>query len=109
MQALAIAVVGVRTFALGRALLRYVERLATHDVALRLLVGLRAQVFAALRTLCPAALGDYRRGDLLRRFVGDVDGLQDGLVRAFVPLSGAIVTVGRQRRCSPACSLPPPE
>jgi ATP-binding cassette, subfamily C, bacterial CydCD len=91
-QALAIAVVGVRTFALGRSLLRYVERLAAHDAALRLLVGLRTQVFAALRILGPSALGGFRRGDLLRRFVGDVDGLQDGLVRAFVPLSGAIVT-----------------
>jgi ATP-binding cassette, subfamily C, bacterial CydCD len=91
-QALAIAVVGVRTFALGRSLLRYLERLAAHDAALRLLVGLRAQVFAALRILGPSALGGFRRGDLLRRFVGDVDGLQDGLVRAFVPLSGAIVT-----------------
>ncbi len=91
-QALAIAVVGVRTFALGRALLRYVERLTAHDVALRLLVGLRAQVFAALRPLGPSALGGYRRGDLLRRFVGDVDGLQDGLVRTVLPVVGAAAT-----------------
>ncbi|MDQ2846838.1 MAG: thiol reductant ABC exporter subunit CydD [Actinomycetota bacterium] len=91
-QALAIAVVGVRTFALGRALLRYLERLVAHDVALRLLVGLRTKVFAALRPLGPSALGGFRRGDLLRRFVGDVDGLQDGLVRAFLPLSGAVTT-----------------
>lgn len=91
-QALALAVVGVRTFAIGRALLRYAERLQAHDVALRLLVALRAKVFGALIPLGPAALGGYRRGDLLRRFVGDVDGLQDGLVRAFVPLSRATVT-----------------
>ncbi len=91
-QALAIAVVGVRTFAIGRALLRYFERLTAHDVALRLLVGLRAKVFAALAPLGPSMLGGYRRGELLRRFVGDVDGLQDGLVRAFVPLTGALVT-----------------
>ena len=74
MQALAIAVVGVRTFALGRALLRYLERLAAHDAALRMLAGLRTQVFAALRSSAPPRCGGYRRGDLLRRFVGDVDG-----------------------------------
>ena len=91
-QVLAIAVVGVRMFAIARALLRYSERLTTHDGALRLLAGLRVRVFAALRPLAPATLGGYGRGDLLRRFVGDVDGVQDGLVRAFVPLCGAIAT-----------------
>ena len=47
-QALAIAVVGVRTFAIGRALLRYAERMRTHDVALRLMSDLRARVFDSL-------------------------------------------------------------
>ncbi len=88
-QALAIAVVGVRTFAIGRAVLRYCERLVTHDAALLMLTGLRVRVFAALRPLSPAVLGGYGRGDLLRRFVGDVDGAQEGLVRAVVPTAGA--------------------
>ncbi|MCW2496910.1 thiol reductant ABC exporter subunit CydC, partial [Jatrophihabitans sp.] len=91
-QALAIAVVGVRTFAIARALLRYGERLSSHDAALDLLTGLRVRVFAALRPLGPAALGGYRRGDLLRRFVGDVDGVQEGLVRTVIPVAGAAVT-----------------
>ena len=91
-QALAIAVVGVRFFAISRALLRYAERLASHDAALRLLTGLRVRVFAALRPLGPSALGGFGRGDLLRRFVGDVDGVQDGLVRTVVPLIGAVAT-----------------
>ncbi len=89
-QALAIAVVGVRTFAISRALLRYFERLATHDGALRMLAALRVRVFAGLRPLPPGVLGSYGRGDLLRRFVGDVDGAQEGLVRAIVPASGAL-------------------
>jgi ATP-binding cassette subfamily C protein CydCD len=98
-QALAIAVVGVRTFAIARSLLRYLERLSGHDVALLMLVGLRGRVFAALAPLGPAVLGGYRRGDLLRRFVGDVDGLQDGVVRTLVPAAGAIAT------CVAACLL----
>ncbi|HZC72598.1 MAG TPA: thiol reductant ABC exporter subunit CydD, partial [Jatrophihabitans sp.] len=89
-QALAVAVVGVRTFAIGRALLRYAERLVTHDGALRMLATLRVRVFAALRPLPPEVIGSYGRGDLLRRFVGDVDGAQEGLVRALVPVSGAV-------------------
>ena len=52
-QALSVAVVGVRTFAISRALLRYFERLATHDGALRMLAALRVRVFAALRPLPP--------------------------------------------------------
>jgi len=82
--------VGVRTFAISRALLRYFERLATHDGALRMLAALRVRVFAALRPLPPGVLGAYGRGDLLRRFVGDVDGAQEGLVRAVVPAAGAL-------------------
>ena len=92
-QALSIAVVGVRAFAIARALLRYFERLVAHDAALRVLTGLRVRVFAALRPLVPGTAFDGPgRGDLLRRFVGDVDGIQDGLVRAFIPLTGALVT-----------------
>ncbi len=91
-QALAIAVVGVRTFALAKAVLRYAERLVAHDGALRLLADVRARVFAALEPLAPAGLADLRRGDLLRRFVCDVDGAQEGLVRAVVPMAGAAIT-----------------
>lgn len=90
-QALEVAVVGVRAFALAKALLRYVERLVSHDRALRLLTEVRARVFAALEPLVPSATGDLRRGDLLRRFVSDVDGVQEGLVRAVIPLLGASV------------------
>lgn len=91
-QALGVAVVGVRTFAIAKALLRYAERLAAHDGALRLLAGLRVRVFSALEPLTPAGLGSYRRGDLLRRFTSDVDGAQEALVRAAVPLAGAATT-----------------
>jgi ATP-binding cassette subfamily C protein CydCD len=91
-QVLAVAVVGVRAFALSRALLRYGERLASHDTALRLLSDMRARVFAALEPLMPAGAAQLRQGDLLRRFVTDVDGVQEGLVRAAVPLAGAGLT-----------------
>jgi thiol reductant ABC exporter CydC subunit len=83
--ALSVAVVGVRAFAVGRAVLRYVERLVTHDATLRVLVDLRVSVFQRLERLAPAGLPAFRRGDLLARLVGDVESVQDVFLRALVP------------------------
>lgn len=93
--ALGVAIVGVRFFGISRALLRYAERLVSHDLAFRTLTDLRARFFARLVPLAPAGLADLRRGDLLARFVGDVDRLQDLYLRAVGPplvalLAGAI-------------------
>ncbi len=97
-SALAVAIVGVQFFALGRGLLRYCERLAGHDAALRVLAGLRVRVFARLERLAPAGLPAFRRGDLLARLVGDVDAIQDLLLRVVPPfllalLVGAVTAV----------------
>src|SRR4051812_49900548 len=54
---LMVAIVGVRTFALGRAGLRYGERLASHDVALRVLATLRVRLWQGLGPVRPAANG----------------------------------------------------
>ncbi|MGY1694692.1 thiol reductant ABC exporter subunit CydD [Geodermatophilus sp. SYSU D00814] len=92
---LVVAIVGVRTFALAKAGLRYGERLASHDAALRILATLRVRLWRALVRLGPAATGRLRSGDLLARLVGDVDAQQDLVVRAFVPAaSAAIAGVG---------------
>ena len=91
-QALAVATVAVRTCALGRALLRYAERLAAHDVALRLLARTRVRVVAALVPLVPHGLELWRRGDVLRRFTSDVDAVQDAVVRGLLPVASAATT-----------------
>jgi thiol reductant ABC exporter CydC subunit len=88
--ALTVAIVGVRAFAIARALLRYGERLASHDAALRLLGRVRANFYRRLAPLVPGDLSDRGRigprgGDLLSRFVGDVDALQDLYLRALAP------------------------
>ena len=93
-SALALAIVGVQLFALGRGLLRYCERLAGHDAALRVLARLRVQVFARLERLAPAGLPAFRRGDLLARLVGDVDAIQDLLLRVGPPFSIAVLVGG---------------
>ena len=82
---LMVAIVAVRTFGLARPVLRYAERLVSHDAALRLLAERRAQVYDALVPLVPGRLG-IRRGDLLASIVDDVDALVDRELRVRQPL-----------------------
>ncbi|MBM7515689.1 thiol reductant ABC exporter subunit CydD [Nocardioides nitrophenolicus] len=82
---LLVAVVGVRAFGLARPVLRYVERLWSHDAALRLLARRRVEVYDALVPLVPARLG-RRRGDLLSSVVDDVDSVVDRQLRVRMPL-----------------------
>ncbi|MFE7505644.1 thiol reductant ABC exporter subunit CydC [Promicromonospora sp. NPDC057488] len=87
---LSVAVVSVRAFGIGRGVLRYCERLASHDVALRGMAALRANLYERL------AADDrpvtVRRGELLARIGQDVDDVGDVVVRAMVPAGVAVVT-----------------
>lgn len=87
---LSVAVVAVRALGLTRGLSRYVERLAGHDAALRVLATTRADVWDALEPLVPGGLPGDGRGDLLERLVGDVDALQDLYLRALAPVAVAL-------------------
>ena len=92
---LMVAIVAVRTFGLARGVLRYGERLAGHDASFRLLGDLRASVLTRLERLLPGARGTVPSGDLLTRFVGDVDGLADLWVRVVLPgLTALVVALG---------------
>ncbi|MFI5959496.1 thiol reductant ABC exporter subunit CydC [Cryptosporangium sp. NPDC051539] len=89
---LAVAVTAVRAFGLGRGVLRYAERLLSHDATFRLLAGLRTRVYAALVRIGPAGVPAYRRGELMTRFVADVDTMQDRYLRVLLPAGIATVT-----------------
>ena len=89
--ALSVAVVGVRAFGISRATLRYLERLVSHDVTLRLLARLRVAFYRALVPLAPARLADHRSGDLLGRAIEDVGALEGLYVRLLGPTLVAIV------------------
>lgn len=90
-------IVFVRFFGVARPIARYLERLTSHDVALRTLGTLRARLYARIEPLAPAGLASFRRGDLLSRMVADVDALQDlylrGLLPPLVALAAGIVSV----------------
>ncbi|BDZ53279.1 hypothetical protein GCM10025870_03520 [Agromyces marinus] len=90
---LSLGVVGVRAFAIGRAVFRYLERLAGHDAAFRQLAEIRSGVFERMLPLTPDGLASSRRGDLLARFVGDVDELQNVSLRIVQPVVSAVVVL----------------
>ncbi len=89
------AVVGVRLFALTRAVFRYTDRLAGHDAALRQLAITRTALVRRLIPLSPDGLAHTRRGSVLTALVDDVDDLQNLPLRVVQPLvASAAVAVG---------------
>jgi ATP-binding cassette subfamily C protein CydC/ATP-binding cassette subfamily C protein CydCD len=88
---LTVAIVLVRLFGLTRPIARYFERLASHDLALRVLGRARLRVYERVEPLAPAQLEGYRRGDLLARMVADVDSLQNLHLRGVGPPLVALV------------------
>lgn len=106
---LMVAIVGVRFFGLGRPIVRYLERLASHDVALRVLGRVRMTFYVRIEPLAPAQLDGYREGDVLSRMVADVDALQNLYLRGVEPplvalLAGA-AAVGVAVAVLPAAGL----
>ena len=89
--AISIAVVAVRGLSVGRGVFRYAERLASHDVAFRILVDIRVRTFQRLERLAPAGLRTLRPGDVLARLVSDVDATQDLFLRGVAPPAAAIL------------------
>ncbi|MBD7950842.1 thiol reductant ABC exporter subunit CydC [Oerskovia rustica] len=88
---LSVATVAVRAFGISRGVFRYLERLASHDVALRGMASLRANVYTSLASGRTAAVAGVRRGDLLARVGADVDAVGDVVVRAIIPAGVALV------------------
>ncbi|KNY05915.1 thiol reductant ABC exporter subunit CydC [Microbacterium sp. GCS4] len=92
---LSIAVVGVRFFAVTRAVTRYLERLSGHDAALRQLAATRADMVRRLTPLSPAGLGRTDHGRVLSALVDDVENLQNLPLRVVQPLAvSGVVAVG---------------
>jgi thiol reductant ABC exporter CydC subunit len=85
--ALTVPAACVQALAIGRAVFRYLERLASHDLAFRQLADLRVEVAKQVEPLAPAGLAAFRRGDLLSTLVSDVDAQQDLTLRVVEPLA----------------------
>ncbi|MGH2549005.1 MAG: thiol reductant ABC exporter subunit CydC, partial [Thermomicrobiales bacterium] len=88
---LMVVIVGVRFFGIGRAVFRYVERLAVHDVMLGATTKLRVRIWDRLAAQGPAMRRLLRSDSAIDAFIGDVDRLRDLAPRVlFPPLVGAL-------------------
>ena len=91
---LALAITGVRFFALARALFRYLERLISHTATFRILTHLRTWFYTAVEPLAPARLQSRHSGDLLARIMADIETLENFFSRVVIPpLAAALVTL----------------
>ena len=89
---LQVAIVSVRAFGIARGSFRWIERVASHDVALRETVERRAHLWLALAKAGPRGAWGLRRGDAITRVMQDAEVLQDRVTRVLVPGVAAIVT-----------------
>lgn len=97
--ALGVAPVMVRLFGVSRSVLRYCERLISHDTALRGMTALRTHLYGILAASRTDTLAGLRRGEVLARVGADVDAVGDLVVRAYLPLAvaasvGAATSIG---------------
>jgi len=79
----------LRGLGVGRVVLRYLERLATHAAMFRALADLRVWFFRGLARGSAGGLGFRRGGDVLSRLVGDVEALDGLYLRILLPLVAA--------------------
>ncbi|TCD47642.1 thiol reductant ABC exporter subunit CydC [Chlorobium sp. N1] len=92
LAALQVGIVGVRFFGLARGVVRYLERLASHDTTFRILTSLRVWFYDALEPLAPARLMQFRSADLLQRSVDDIQSLENLYTRVLAPPLTALFT-----------------
>jgi ATP-binding cassette subfamily C protein CydC len=93
----------LRVLGTGRVVLRYAERLVTHDATFRALADLRVWFFRGVSDRAAGGLGFRRAGDVLARLATDVEALDGLYLRILVPLAGAalllpvlVLLLGRQ-------------
>lgn len=75
----------LKLFGLASAVSRYLERLLSHRATFTMLGNLRVSFFERLAPAAPELYGKYRSGDVLSRIIGDVESLQNFLLRVFYP------------------------
>jgi ATP-binding cassette, subfamily C, bacterial CydCD len=80
-----VPIVGVRLFGIARGVLRYLERLVTHQITFRMLARLRVWFYENLEPLAPGWLIHQPVGDLLSRIINDIESLENFYARILSP------------------------
>jgi ATP-binding cassette subfamily C protein CydC len=106
---LTVAVTAVRALGISRAVFRYIDRLASHSLALRCAAQARVTAYRALSLAPTTRTARLGRGDLTSRLTADVDAVADVIVRGIVPalvaLVTAVISVGFTALLSPSAAL----
>lgn len=89
-----IPIVGVRFFGISRGVLRYLERLASHDLTLRILHRIRVWLYKSIEPRGALLLENQRSGDLLSSVISDVEQLQHLYLRVLAPPLIAVLITG---------------
>ena len=79
------AIVGVRFFGIGRAVLRYTERLLLHDAVFASLTRLRGRLWDSLSRRALSLRRLLQGGNVLGTVIDDVDTVRDLLPRVVLP------------------------
>lgn len=85
------APMALRVLGPARVVLRYLERLVSHDALFRALGDLRVWFFRGLARRSAGGLGFRHAGDVLARLVNDVEALDGIYLRVLLPLAGAVL------------------
>ncbi|QHK18847.1 thiol reductant ABC exporter subunit CydD [Pseudarthrobacter psychrotolerans] len=88
------AIVGVRFFGIGRAVLRYWERLLLHDAVFAALTRLRGRLWASLSRKALSLRRLLQGGNVLGTVIDDVDTVRDLLPRVVLPPVTALAVAG---------------
>lgn len=92
------AIVGVRFFGIGRAVLRYWERLLLHDAVFSALTRLRGRLWETLSRRALSLRRLLQGGNVLGTVIDDVDTIRDLLPRVVLPpltaVAVAVLAVG---------------
>ncbi|WLQ05590.1 thiol reductant ABC exporter subunit CydD [Arthrobacter oryzae] len=99
------AIVGVRFFGIGRAVLRYTERLLLHDAVFSSLTRLRGRLWDSLSRGALSLRRLLQGGNVLGTVIDDVDTVRDLLPRVVLPPVTA-VAVGTCAVAATALLLP---
>ncbi len=91
--ALAPVIVGVRFFALVRALCRYAERYTAHDATFRLLSRSRVRLYQSVERLAVGQIAAAGGADLMQRIIVDVESLKYFFLRVLLPPAAALLVM----------------
>lgn len=91
---LTVAIVGVRFFGIGRAVLRYAERLVTHDGVLGAVTDLRLRLWSGLAQRGVASRSLATGAVALDYLISAADRVRDLVPRVILPLAAMVITAG---------------